>query len=382
MQKKCKSNGDLKRTFHSVGQGAFYTERFDMENHRINVVYDCGSSTGEKILKERIDNAFSKDETIDALFVSHFHADHINGIDHLLERCVVKKIFLPLLDSRAREIMLILCRIDGYANGDFVYRFIENPSNAANGIIAGKNTSSDSPDIGPDIIEISETPENNEVPLGDVTGIIGSGKKVTVADSAVTWIYLPFNFRAEVRHNELHKYIKDKCQEIDFTKIIENWDNYKGLLVDIYNHIPGDLNTNSLVIYSGPKKRIFKRRQTGCLFLGDYNLNGRQVWNSFERAYKDYFKDTLVLQVPHHGSKYNFNDKVTQKQIPCFVISARENSSKHPDKLVKCILNGKCFLVTEEPDSCFSCRISLHENVVLHCSHRKKRIPDLIGLIT
>lgn len=33
------------RSFLPVGQGAFYLERFETNDGRINVVYDCGSLT-------------------------------------------------------------------------------------------------------------------------------------------------------------------------------------------------------------------------------------------------------------------------------------------------------------------------------------------------
>ena len=35
------------RSFLPVGQGAFYTERFNNVDGPINVVYDCGSYTDE-----------------------------------------------------------------------------------------------------------------------------------------------------------------------------------------------------------------------------------------------------------------------------------------------------------------------------------------------
>ena len=85
----------MKRTFHSVGQGAFYTERFNIGNRKINVVYDCGTTTApkEKIIEREISNVFKKNEEIHALFISHLDADHINGIEYLAKYCNVKKIF-------------------------------------------------------------------------------------------------------------------------------------------------------------------------------------------------------------------------------------------------------------------------------------------------
>jgi len=41
----------LIRTFHPVGQGAFYEERHSFGDNEFTIVYDCGSKTlGKKLL--------------------------------------------------------------------------------------------------------------------------------------------------------------------------------------------------------------------------------------------------------------------------------------------------------------------------------------------
>ncbi len=116
----------LVRTFHPVGHGAFYTEKFYSEETDsspfFSVVYDCGcfetaksqnSLKGyQKRINDLIDNSFSKKETIDALFISHLHTDHILGVDYLLKRCEVKRIILPLLSEEDNRAMLINNLID------------------------------------------------------------------------------------------------------------------------------------------------------------------------------------------------------------------------------------------------------------------------------
>lgn len=65
----------LKRTFHAVGQGVFYTERFydDNGNNSFNEVYDCGTSNSQTELVNKIHIEFAQDTKIDYLFISHFH---------------------------------------------------------------------------------------------------------------------------------------------------------------------------------------------------------------------------------------------------------------------------------------------------------------------
>lgn len=54
------------RTFHPVGQGAFYSESFyDVDGFRYNVVYDCGVNDLDDRRKKIVRNSFSKEDTID-----------------------------------------------------------------------------------------------------------------------------------------------------------------------------------------------------------------------------------------------------------------------------------------------------------------------------
>lgn len=70
------------RTFHPVGQGAFYSE----EHEGFTIVYDCGSHPLSNKTKKLVKRAFgqdSKEKTIDILFISHFDYDHVSAISTL-----------------------------------------------------------------------------------------------------------------------------------------------------------------------------------------------------------------------------------------------------------------------------------------------------------
>lgn len=78
----------LERIFYPVGHGACYVERFyvdDATSPFYTVVFDCGCyngtplSTYQKRINSIIDNDASLPDTIDVLFISHFHTDHINS---------------------------------------------------------------------------------------------------------------------------------------------------------------------------------------------------------------------------------------------------------------------------------------------------------------
>ena len=70
----------MRRVFHPVGQGAFYSESFYTGFGTFNMVYDCGSMS--KGVDNIISNSFDKDNgnDIDILFISHFDSDHVNKI--------------------------------------------------------------------------------------------------------------------------------------------------------------------------------------------------------------------------------------------------------------------------------------------------------------
>lgn len=127
----------MMRSFLPVGQGAFYCEQFDgllPNGEKVNVVYDCGSSTDVKLVKGQIRATFDRNETIHAVFISHLHYDHINGLEYLLEYCNVKNIFFPLMNEEDKKIVLISNYVNGVRENDFTNVFIINPRSALESI--------------------------------------------------------------------------------------------------------------------------------------------------------------------------------------------------------------------------------------------------------
>jgi len=94
----------MKRTFYPVGQGAFYSEIFHLGGGAyFSMVYDCGSGASlcnpDNALISQIKNLKFPHGTIDVLFLSHFHADHINGVKELSKNNKIKKIVIPLVED-------------------------------------------------------------------------------------------------------------------------------------------------------------------------------------------------------------------------------------------------------------------------------------------
>ena len=104
----------LHRTIHPVGQGAFYSEVFEECGVvKFSMVYDCGTETPankmDLSLKEQIID-FSEhvaNRSIDLLFISHFHKDHISGLNYLSQKCNIKKTVIPMLTDE----LILLTRV-------------------------------------------------------------------------------------------------------------------------------------------------------------------------------------------------------------------------------------------------------------------------------
>ena len=110
------------RIFHAIGQGAFYTEFFK----DFIAVYDCGSDNNIDLIRSRINATFKQGTKIDAIFISHFHEDHVNGLEYLLNYCKVDRLFLPLLTEDKKIQLLIHNSLYG-EDDKFVKKLILNP---------------------------------------------------------------------------------------------------------------------------------------------------------------------------------------------------------------------------------------------------------------
>ena len=87
--------------FHSVGQGLFYSGRIN----QLRFVYDCGSNSGRQYLDKAINQYTDRygSEQLSLLIVSHFHQDHINGINQLLSKTGgAEEVVLPYLFPEER----------------------------------------------------------------------------------------------------------------------------------------------------------------------------------------------------------------------------------------------------------------------------------------
>lgn len=346
------------RSFLPVGQGAFYYEHFESDEtttgEEINVVYDCGSSTGVKIVEDQIRSNFKTKEKINALVISHLHEDHVNGVPYLLKYCKVEKVYFPQITSENKELMKLYLKLNDVNKNEFVWDLLE-PGRL-------KQRWSES-EYGTQFIPVPEYPEESEQVRIDVADKIKFPRS-----SRIKWHYIPFNFRNKERIKCLKAELKKA--NISLSAIDDTFfENNKEKLKEIYGKIPGNFNTNSMTLFSGACSELIRQtipctkrwfcgslcccKTSGCLFMGDYDASGKIKWAQLKKAYQRYWRCIGCVQVPHHGSIHNFNDNLLSIDAE-FVISAgsKNKDHPHPKVIMKFLSCGKRpYIVTEDPQS-------------------------------
>jgi hypothetical protein len=112
------------RTQHAVGQGSFHSASIRMHASdgvgvRFDYVYDCGALVGScqtreltwalKHYQARPSGGCGGDQrpVIDALVLSHFDRDHMNGADDLAKSHRIRRVYLPYLSPEELIVQLL-----------------------------------------------------------------------------------------------------------------------------------------------------------------------------------------------------------------------------------------------------------------------------------
>lgn len=324
----------LKRTFHPVGQGAFFTEQFyddAMEHVLYDVVYDCGSkSPGIRIQMERdIRNSFYDKKTIDVLFLSHFDDDHVNYVKYLKNHGYLEgtRIFIPMIEAEE------WLGIRPYAT-NYAYVLSLNDLHQS-------ETKVIRVEFGSEEREFFEGNDNAQ-PIEDIEGsTIPSGRQLKHDFDGIIWCYVPFNVRFKALIAELKKSLTDNDLDYNKLKDPDYVTAHIRVLRKIYRNLGKKptrgtaINLNSLLVMSYPMnqdncacfghRRMFRcyydclvRRWRGgymgsCLYTGDTSANDPDVWRTIEQMITRCLrrdKRLVMLQVPHHGGKYSYDQKL------------------------------------------------------------------------
>lgn len=398
-----KSEVLMQRILHPVGQGGFYTEQFLLENDggfekssMLNVVYDCGSNTNSRQLKNEISRTFKKNEEITALFISHFDQDHINGLTYLSHN-PIRFLILPLLSESLKLLAFLSTDIAKIEKKEIETHFKIKVKN-----IIFVRPVSEYEKFTQD--QANGSPINLSLFSSDSERSINSGTELQV-DSLIKWIYKPFNMASDREYDIFLEELKKKDIElanklIDFvtnsykTKTIKEILDESEIttLKNIYFNISQrKKNETSVVVYSGPsfmrtnRKKYglvmqganepYKTNSVGVLYTGDIDLNqdvdfdgqNYKAYDFISKQLSDLKKYLGIVQIPHHGSKHNFNSEITSVFADVdnyFYSYGRKNRYRHPFHGIRLWLqseNKKVIEVTDNPLSRFSQTIAIKE---------------------
>lgn len=363
----------LRRMFHPVGQGAFFTESFcDVNDSKhIHVVYDCGTFTSPKsILQNYIEETISgffcwthsnfSYKHIDVLFLSHLDEDHVNGVKYLIDNRYLDEmsiIVLPFIKNVQMQLYDIL-------EGKETYSFLEDlRKHKFRAIFYIPETNDDESPEDYITIDLSDIPDLSHFvkeSIGDNNYILKPNIKLCYSSF---WEYTPFVIR-DSNYAEFEKEIKNvgiTDQDIEGIYLLLKNKNGDGKneyakkyrkLKQVYKKIgrksKGDtrININSLCLVSRAKKEVksnyfffgtndpmrkylrllFNHEvnihddYAACVYTGDSNLKSDEDYAAFRAKVVGAKAGTInLLQVPHHGSKTSYNPKLSYDlSLMCF----------------------------------------------------------------
>jgi len=310
-----KSHRHTTRTFHPIGHGAFYTEVYKSKNGVVNVVYDCG--TQHRINKDNkaiVKAAFDKDSTIDILFISHYHSDHVKLIGELKSNFMIKMVIMPYL-SDIEKIFIYSC-LNGYKS-EILSSILLSPQ-----LYFGEETklitvTPSEPNIVSNMFQ--EIPPNSLDELRTGDSLI-SGASYTLS-ALKEWEYIPFypsipqddlnTFKSEVENA-----FGDTCANLIKNVALIKDKKTISIMRELYESIKSNINLTSLLLFSGPINKDARYscsivsmgaykciiEKLGCIYTGDSTLSQEL----FDKAFGNNVSSRIsIQQVPHHGSAKN-----------------------------------------------------------------------------
>ena len=405
MRCKYKSrNIHCESVFHSVGQGLFYSMKLD----NFNMVYDCGSKAQQPLTTEINNFKNGISGVLDLLIISHFHDDHVSGLDTLLINTRVKRLLIPYLTPVER---LYLSVQHSEASASY-HRFLADPTGTLleltdidEIIVVGSAPPDDENNIdfepefpephpnkeGRDIDSLLEESDIPDFILGD-DGYKIPSNRAKYLEYYGNWVMdkrWEFQiFRPPTSFSDLYRFLKhllkngiDPRNQSQVLNAILNQAT-RGYISNGYPTNSDHRNDTSLLLYHGPRnqKKItyrwspimypfvfwpynrssFGEKYFGHLLTGDINLNTRDKNNKkyvdeICQYYANKSDDVVVGLLPHHGSNRNWNLKMLSDFPNCYnwVASAKSSSTHHPGRkvLLDLVRNGKYVFLCDENQS-------------------------------
>lgn len=377
------------RTFHTVGQGAFYSERIDFadKSPEFIAVYDCGSTTLDAAKGGRLHKRITSDlgnttPKVDILFISHFDKDHINGCRYLNPKIVV----LPFLTKSQVDLLKIFNTIGA---ADVELSAIVSPEQFFPNSIIYR--------VSAEVGEMMQIPvsENADI-LDQPPRTIGNGSTFLATEGTgkriPCWEYMVYNPNWDDYIKEFEERVTNRGLDFEQMRkeptgdvVYKNMDQLK----EIYNELKNK-NRHSLQVYSGSVDRNlilqpvfpnpFNHRTcfrfhcpfyeihsigSGCLYTGDITVDEKWLKPYLAiLATSGRLANVGTVQIPHHGAYGSNGHKILRElrkdsgeYIVSVITSGEDNRYGHPSARVvtELIRNGSdIVLVTESTTTLFA----------------------------
>ncbi|MFZ4724778.1 MAG: MBL fold metallo-hydrolase [Paludibacter sp.] len=309
---------NVKKTFYPVGQGCFYSERISTEKDEKTIVYDCGSFNKEHLKKEIIQSDITQ---IDYLVLSHFHRDHINGIEELLKKkCDIKNVIIPKID--ALDVAFYL------GTKNTIEHIMIDPN-----AYFGENTK---------IIRVSNSDEptvledNSALP-----SIISHSTSFPIiirpSKEEIIWFLKFYADPTVFLGKPLDKRERDI---IDGIKDITDYKINKNELIETYKKLSNkDVNLTTMSMASYPSNELWPfhnfNRHSVSVMNGDTLLNTDIRIQKYLKHYFELNQFKIDFHIPHHASHKNLSRPFCEWNLKRgIVFSGYENDYGHPSGII------------------------------------------------
>jgi hypothetical protein len=391
----------------AVGHGGFHTGALGFVRPLFRWVYDCGSWRKRTVLERRIHEFFERSRSdynrpdIDILFISHFDADHVNGLERLFAgedeiATTVKIVVAPYLGPLETFALISRELARNKSHPDFV-RAVTDPS----GYFRDKGVAililirPDSPP--PPAPEGSRPPVRPLPPIpssdkdtrleleffgtdgkayaldppdvGEIKVIEadpGSFFEMTSCGRSLNWVFVPhahqWNFNREKIAEQVRRVLNLDPSGPSFkATLVERLRTQVGVrqIKKIYSGM--NSNGTSMSLYAGPRSKGNDRivfalptRPAGWLLTGDAPLNKPEVFSNWKYSFAPVATMVGRLMLPHHGAVRNFNADLTRfapKAHPFLTVDRDDfEHNKRPPRKVKEKLGKEFAAVTERKE--------------------------------
>lgn len=360
---------EAKFTFHPVGQGLFYSGSIGS----FRFIYDCGSFNRNSLRNEisklcnDLSDKCNKPE-IDLLIISHFHYDHICGIEDLLRKFKINNVIIPYMTDEQKLFTIAKLIYDfNIANIERIedQRTTEDLSALLRLVINPDNYFREMGVRNISILGDIDNTRQSQLFSIESELLNGAGnlnwRKRNVNDayynSLASEIWR-FEFYYKKIDDEKLSNFKNDVEKLFGTSSAEVLSNFtrdrQTQIRDLYKkHISRDLNHISLVCCHGPSENVFSSSIYNVPFLNNMqlltgDLPVKSAIEDLSRELKDFLPRVFLSLIPHHGSETEWDERIFKELHNCqaWICSYGEgNRFKHPSGKVRDSFkkNGKPF---------------------------------------